>query len=51
MLVIVISGFGWFCGFDFWNWDIKVKCATGLFLGYGWVMLEIARYLDERPKN
>lgn len=51
MLVIVLAGFGWFAGFEVWDWSLKVKCAAALCLGYGWVMLEIARYLDARHKN
>ena len=51
VFVIVAAGFGWFAGFAFWEWSVKVKCAAGLCMGYGWVMLEIARYLDERPKK
>ena len=51
VLVIVAAGFGWFAGFAVWEWSVKIKCAAGLCMGYGWVMLEIARYLDERPKK
>jgi hypothetical protein len=51
MIILFLSCFGWFFGFKFWNWETRIQIVGSLLFVYGWVMLEIARYLDEVNRN